>query len=538
MIPKDGINLQYLKEAFVRRFWYVVLPFFVVSMVTIGHCIKAPRVYKSSTLILVQPQEVPPDYVKSTVTSDARARLNTLREQVMSRPRLREVIKWYDLYPRVLAAGTMYDAVELMRKHIHVEVRQTRRRDTSPASFEVSYEGQDPAKVRNVTTAIANLFIEDNLKLRERQAAGTSKFLERELERMRQDLRQKEELVRQFKEKNMGLLPEQMENNYRILAQLQQHLDSLNATLQQTEDRKVLLQSQLDRLEALNAGARQAGDLQGEAAEGEAPLSLDELYHQLRSLRSRYSDKHPDVARLAARIAKLEKEQEARTLDSDSESPDMTPTPRPSEAVRLMLVQRENLLTQLKLIDKDLGALAKKRKKISGQIARYRQRIEEGPKIELMFVDLRRGYREASENYQSLLQRKLQAKLAENLERTQKGEQFTVLDPANLPEKPFKPNVWRIFSMGFMLAVACGLGLAFLREYLDSAFWRSKDLESVAGLPVLVSIPVVNTERELRWKLLKRAGTVGALVSMASVLLYALFFLWKMDPRVFPFPVG
>ncbi|NVM57911.1 MAG: hypothetical protein HWN51_07320, partial [Desulfobacterales bacterium] len=252
MIPKDGINLQYLKEAFVRRFWYVVLPFFVVSMVTIGYCIKAPRVYKSSTLILVQPQEVPPDYVKSTVTSDARARLNTLREQVMSRPRLREVIKRYDLYPRVRAAGTMYDAVELMRKHIHVEVRQTRRRDTSPASFEVSYEGQDPAKVRNVTTAIANLFIEDNLKLRERQAAGTSKFLERELERMRQDLRQKEELVRQFKEKNMGLLPEQMENNYRILAQLQQHLDSLNATLQQTEDRKVLLQSQLDRLEALN----------------------------------------------------------------------------------------------------------------------------------------------------------------------------------------------------------------------------------------------------------------------------------------------
>ncbi len=528
MIPKDGIDLQYVKEAFFRRFWYIVLPFFVISAIAVVHCIKAPRVYKSSTLILVQPQEIPSDYVRSTVTSDARSRLNILQEQVMSRPRLEELIKKYDLYPEIRTTASMYDAVETMRKHIEVNVKESGgRRGSAPAAFEVSYQGQEPVKVRNVTANIAYLFIEDDLKLRERQAAGTSKFLERELERMREELRNKEELVRQFKENNMGLLPEQMENNYRILSQFQQQLDSLNATLQQTEDRKVLLQAQMGRLETLHPSTDKARD--------ESQLSLEELRQRLESLRLRYSDKHPDVARLAARVAKLEKEPQTTVPDSDSQRTRVQS--RRSEARRLMLVQREDIITQLKLIDKQIQKLSGEKRQTALQIDKYRQRIENGPKIEQMFVDLRRDYQEASENYQSLLQKKFQAELAENLERSQKGEQFQILEPANLPQKPFKPDIRRILSLGFMLALACGLGLAFVREYLDPTFWRAKDLESVVQLPVLVSVPVVNTAWERRWNLLKRASAAGAFVSMASVLLYALFVLWKMDPTVFPIPL-
>ena len=203
-----------------------------------------------------------------------------------------------------------------------------------------------------------------------------------------------------------------------------------------------------------------------------------------------------------------------------------------------MLVQREDFLSQLKLIDKQLAALAKEKKKTSRQIAQYRDRIEEGPKIENMFVDLRRDYNQANNTYQALLQKKLQAELAENLERTQKGEQFVILDPANLPQKPFEPNVRKIFSVGFMLALACGFGLAFLREYLDPTFWSSKDLESAVELPVLVSVPVVTTNQQRRWNMLKMAGAAGALVSMTSVLFYALLVLWKTHPTAFPFPIG
>ena len=524
MIPKDGVNLQYLKAALLRRFWYVVLPFFAVFTITVGHCIKAPRLYKSSALILVQPQEVPHDFVKPTVTSSAQTRINIVTEQVMSRPVLEEIIKQHNLYPEIRAAKTMYDAVEVMRTYISVEAKRTEEsRRVEPVSFEISYEGKVPAKVRDVTAAIANLFIEENLKVRERQALGTSNFLARELERTRSDLRQKEELVRQFKEKYAGLLPEQMENNYRILSQLQQHLNAINEGLQKSKDRKVLLQSQVSDLETLGASAQ------------DHPATLEELRRQLKSLRLRYSDKHPDVIRLSVRIANLKKQQ---TVIPDPDSEEQGVSAQSIETHELMHVGRTDLYTQLESIDMEIEKLRKDKEKTSNQIRKYRNRIEVGPKIENMFVDLRRDYNQANETYQSLLQKKLQAELAENLERTQKGEQLMILNPANLPEKPFKPDVSKILSMGFMLALACGSGLAFLREYLDPAFWSSKELESIIELPVLVSIPVVNTKKERRWNILKRAAAAGALVSMASVLFYALFLLWKMDPTAFPFPIG
>jgi len=534
MMPIDGLSLQYVKEALQRRFWYIVLPFFVLSMATVLHCIKAPRVYKAQTLILVEPQRVPQEYITSTVTIELADRLRTIAQQINSRTRLEKIINQYDLYLDIRAFRTIADAVETFRKNIEINVGRSERGSGS-GSFEIAYMNVDPVKTRDVTNAITNLFIEDNLKLRQAQATGTTEFLNHELERMKEVLRQKEEQVREFKEKYMGILPEQMENNYRILAQLQQQLDSIDITLQQTENRKLLVQTQLSGLETVQAGSRVTGRLQLGPAADQTPTSLEELRQQLQSLKSRYSDNHPDVVRLKDTIAKFEKEQKTHTLDKDLESPDVTPPL--SEAQGLMVTQREGLLSQLELIDNEIGTLAMRKKEIAGQIARYQQRIEEGPKIELLFVDLRRDYSQASENYQSLLQRKSQAQLAENLEKTQQAEQFSIIDPAKLPEKPFKPDSKKVLALGFMIALGCGLGLAYVLEYLDQTFRSSKDLETVVKLPVLVSVPVVSTKRERRLNLIKKIWAAGALVSMASVLFYALFLLWKMDPMAFPLPV-
>lgn len=521
MIPKDGLNLQYFLAVFRRRLWYVVLPFFIIIMGAAVYCMWAPKTYRSSTLILIQPQEVPTDYVRPLVTTDARSRLNILREQVMSRPRLEELVNKYDLYPEVRKSATMYDAVQMMRQHIEVRVR-AKGRGREPGSFEVSYVGGDPVKVRDVTTAIANLFIDYNLKLRESQTSGTTQFLERELAKTREQLRQKEERVRQFKIKYMGMLPEQMENNYRMLAQSQQQLDSLNDTLQQIEDRKVLLQTQLGRLETLQGGPVSSETLGNGSGDRQTAVSLYELRRELKNLRSRYTDRHPDVIRLTTMIARLEGEPKGEAI---SVSPG-----DPSEARQLMLVQREDVLTQLKLIDKEIQKLNEDKRELTGQIQKYRRRLENAPKLEQMYVDLRRDYEQVNRTYQSLLQKKLQAEMAENLERTQKGEQFRILEPAHLPEKPFKPDVRKVLSMGLLLALACGFGLAFVREYFDQTFWERNELESALGLPVLVSVPVIQTGKERSWNMFKKAATVCILVSMASVLCYALLVLWGKGP--------
>jgi protein tyrosine kinase modulator len=528
MIPKD-VNYDYILTAGRRQFWFIVIPFFFVFMAAIVYCIVAPRIYRSSSLILVQPQEVPAEYIKSTVTSDVKSRLNSIADEVLSRSALEKIITKFDLYPELRSRGRMYDAIEKLRKDITLNIKEAGAGwNKSPSSFEVAFEGSEPTTVRDVTAALANLYIEYNFRLRAEQAAGTLKFLDRELERMREELRQKEELVRQFKEKNLGVLPEQMENNSRILTQLQQHLDSTNKSLQSAEDRKILLQTQSSRLRTLLPGSSASG------REEELPTSVEGLRQELQRLQTRYSDQHPDVLRVKRLLEKAEKGEQVTGGQSDvARSADS----KASDAQRIISAEREDVSAQLKVMDKEIVSLRQEREKTQAQIGDYRHRIESGPKIEQMFLDLRRDYQQASDNYQSLLQKKLQAEMAENLERTQKGEQFKILDQANLPQEPYKPDLRKMLALGLVVALGCGFGLAFYREYRDPAFWSRKEVESVLDLPVLITIPVITTERDLQKRKARMTAAACVLLVMGSALLFALFVLWKRSPTLLKLPL-
>jgi polysaccharide chain length determinant protein (PEP-CTERM system associated) len=529
MIPKDGLDVKYFLAAFRRRLWYVVIPFFLIFTAAVVHCIKAPRIYRSSSLILIQPQEVPTDIVRPTVTTNVKYRLSSISDEIMSRSRLEEIIIKHDVYPGIRKSANTQDAIDIMRKNIDIDFKATGRRGNSVTSIEISFEGRYPVQVREVTAELAELFIDYNFRLRSEQAAGTSKFLERELTKMKDELRTWEDKVRLFKEKYAGLLPEQMDSNYRILTQLQQHLDSVNDTLQKTEDRKILLQAQLSKLDSLEGGTLTANGI------GVEPTNLEGLRQQLQTLKSRYSDKHPDVVKLKARIAKLGSDLQTEASIKESGATDTSSDTNSAE--RLVQFQREDRFAELRLIEKEIDSLRKEKMETEKQIYKYRDRIEMGPKIEAMFVDLHRGYEQASANYKSLLQKKLQAELAENLERTQKGEQFRILDAANLPTHPYKPDIQKLLSMGLMLALGIGFGLAFLREYLDPAFWSRKELESVLELPVLVAIPKIQTDQERHWRMAKRAAAVCILLAMSSTLGYAMYLLWKKSPGFIPLPI-
>ena len=514
MIPKDAISFDYVLAASRRRFWYIVIPFFILSMGTLLYGIIAPRAYQAQTLILVEPQRVPERYVSPTVTGDMSERLRTITEQIKSRTRLEQIILQYDLYGKLRADRTMTDAVEAFRADIEIGVKVYQ----GNAAFQVSFKGGNPEKVRDVTNTIADLFIADNLKLREEQASGTTQFLERELARVKDVLRQKEEQVRNFKEKHIGFLPEQLENNYRILAQLQQNLDTTNASIQSIENRRVVLQDQLVRLNTLPASGGTG------AGANERTLTLADLRQELRRLQARYSDQHPDVIRLKALIAKQERENKLNTSDSVSTgSGDLATPPGAQNLTRL---EQQDRPSELRLVENEILSLRREKAKLEPEIQEYRRRIESTPRVEQMFVDLRRDYQQASENYQSLLQKKMQAELAENLERTQKGEQFRILDRAQAPEKPFKPDLVKVMLAGFVMALAVGLGCAFLREYLDPSFWSGKEFERALEIPVLASIPKIRTKRDIRSGRTRLVAAVCALLVMGSVLLSMIFILW------------
>jgi len=529
MIPKDGITLEYVKGALHRRLWYVVLPFFVVTMSTVLYCIKTPPGYQAKAYILVQPQEVPSEYVRTTVTADAKTRLNNLKAQVLSNSQLEEIIRKYNLYSEVRIEETMAAAVSLMRQDLKVEVVEQPRRtrgEEVPTFIEVMYVGPEPVKVRDVTVAVADLFVYNDRKLRELRATETVKFLEHELKRRGEELRLKEARLREFKEEHMGLLPDEMQNNYQILTQLQQQLDSLNASLQQAEDRRVLLQTEIGRLEAQQADVTQTSSAGSPSNNDLSTLSLEELRQQLQALKSRYSDRHPDVARLAAMVARMEKEEETSST-SGADGWSRAPFSRFGSAARVAMVQQQGLVNQLKLVDHEIQDILKGRRNTRGEIEKYRHRIEAGPRIEQLHLQVQRGYREASESYQNILQKKMQAEMATGLERSHKGEQYRIHSYPSIPEKPYKPKIAIILFIGFNVALACGFTLAYLKEYLEQACWSSKELESLVELPVLATVPFITTVKTHRWIIFKKVSTACVLLVMGSTLLYTLFLLWN-----------
>jgi polysaccharide chain length determinant protein (PEP-CTERM system associated) len=512
MIPKE-VNYEYILTLLRRRLWYIVIPFFFIFMGAIVYCIKAPKWYRSTSTILIQPEEVSADFVRPTV-SDVNARLRSITDEVLSKSALEHIITELHLCPGLCSSEQMDDTMEGLRKRLDIHIKDSdigiRDSDRSVSSFEISFEGQDPATARTVTAAIASLYLDYEFRRRADQTVGTLEFVDRELERMREVLREKEDAVRHFKERNRGWLPQEMENNSRTLAQLHQQLDSINTSLQKTEDRKVLIQTQLSRL------GRQG------------PNTIEGLRQELERLQSRYSDQHPDVLRLKALLAKLEKGEKGGR--GRPETGDIKDSSRSTDAERLMSFEREDLSEELKLINRDISALLRSRENIQSSIEDYRRRVEGAPIMEQKFLEVNRDYKQASDTYQSLLQKKLQAQMGENLERSRKGVQLRILDPANLPRTFAKPNIPKMLSIGLVAALGCGFGLAFLLEFLDRALWSRKELEDLLGIFVLGTVPFIYTAKDRRWIKVRRVSTVCALCVMGAALVIGLVFLWQQSP--------
>ena len=507
-------NLQSYFKMGLRRKWYILIPFTLSVIISFGVYRYLPKVYRASTVILVQAQRVSESYVRPTLTESVSDRLNTLSQEILSRTRLERVIKEFNLYPDMLNKFHMEGIVDRMRSQIEVKVQRQN-------AFSIAFEGTDPRTVVGVTNKLASMFIEENLKVRESQVEGAAKFISKELQAIESNLKRKEDDVRRFKEKNLGQLPQQLEANLSILERLHQQFKTTSDNLRTGEDRIALLQNQIEQLMdrqsergvfSTTLSARRSptrnGDIHLERGpEDPLAVQLNALKRDLANAESKYTGSHPDVVELKRKIAALEprvkrqEEERERRLKELRERQEEIVSEGSSQAPSSLLdPATERLITQYKAQFKEAQLEAKRLKEEMGnlkeQIALYQKRIEETPKREQEMVQLNRDHDLLRIYYQSLVDKKYQSQMAENLERKQQGEQFIILDPARLPEKPFKPDRNRLLAMGAVFGLAIGLGLAWFRESTDRSFYEVSDLETYLELPVLATLLNLNEEEK------------------------------------------
>jgi polysaccharide chain length determinant protein (PEP-CTERM system associated) len=502
-----NITPEFIISMAKRRVWFILLPLFFSLIGGIYYVRVTPRIYESKTLILVEGQRVPQSFVKSIVTEDTSERINTISQQILSRTNLEKIVRNFSLFTGP-GFENMYmeDKVNILRSNIDVNVIADRRRQTE--AFELKFKGKDPGKVMRVLNGLASSFIDENLKVRESQAMGTSQFLESELGQMRERLEYLEEKIKNYRKVNMGQLPEQLETNLRILERLQENLSLRQQNLRESKIRLAELKRESV---AKKPSVVVIGD--GKVAH-ETGATIEELISELETLESRYTDKHPDVIRVKKQIADMESKAAASSTPGSSR-----PSIRISPEFRAQIVdvQREIHVAEIEI--KDLEA----------QIRSYERRIEDTPKREQELLSLKRDYQNIQLSYDSLLNRKLEADIALNMERKQKGEQFRIVDPARLPKRPVEPNLLNIFLMVIVLGLGAGAGIAFLMEHLDSSYREPDDLEKNLNLQVIVSIPKIENRRQM---ILRRLNAFGAIAfALINICLLGAFGMISLGER-------
>lgn len=508
---------KYIDLAF-RRKWYVVIPICVSIALGLVLLRLLPKTYKASTLILLEPQSIPETFVKSTITETVESRIQTIQQQIESRTNLEAIIDQYQidkqsfdtplrrikeaLAKRLPFLGTR-DEIDLrsrdadrmermslvdeLRDRISVTIGKPSkgggRSDTQSLFFEVAFEWANPEIMAPVVNTIVSKFIEQNLTLREEKAIGTTDFLEQETAALRGDIEARERELEAFKKANMGMLPDQLQSNLSILNQLREQALSLERSLDQDRQQVMFLKSQA----ALAQPERTPQSIQTVQEQrrtgGGARVTTEELTSgdlrsledELARLSSHYTEQHPDVLVLKRRIEELRKEG-PRAQSAPAGSSGRNPWAFTVEA-------------QIAQISARIESAQREIKEVEKQIAHYKERVERTPQVEMALIKILRDYTTARERYDGLQSKKMDAKMAEQLEKRRKSEQFRVLDPAVKPLKPVKPDPIKILLGALAVGLGLGCSLAYLREMLDACFYSPDDLEEILGIQVLVSIP-------------------------------------------------
>lgn len=472
------------------RKWLFVLPLLFGATAGFALSLKLPKYYTSSTLIVVEEQQVPVEYVMPTDTTPFNQRLNLISQQILSRTRLEEIIKKFNLYPNgernfisklseifkgdSANGAEMDEAIEQMRLDIKFEVMgDTGKKDTSNA-FSIMFTGRDPGTTMEVTNMLGSLFIQENLRVKEESAEGTAEFLSNELDRSKTELETLEKALKDFKESHMGTLPEQMEANLRTLDRLQLELQTLNGNLTNAEDRKAVLEEQLNIIVPITGT--------GSSAVNPMVAELDKLKSELGILLTQYKESYPDVMIARKRINEIE-DQLARDAKEAKDS-------KKKGEVTAIEARNPAVYADLMGVKSQIASLREREANVRKQIRDYEERVEQTPSSEQKLTDLLRDYKISFENYQALLEKKMSARLAENLEKRQQGERFRVIDPAYYPQKPDSPDKVKVTLAGTVAGGAFGTGLVFLLEFLSPAFRKPEDFDGVIPAPVLTSIPV------------------------------------------------
>ncbi|MFW6323826.1 MAG: lipopolysaccharide biosynthesis protein [Desulfovibrionales bacterium] len=549
---ENNADIRTYLDVWKRRKLQFIIPAVIVFLLVAVITILLPNVYRSTSTILIESQNIPRDMVRTTVTGYIEERLQSISQKVLGRVNLLGLIEKHGLYQDLRSTMTSEEIVEKMQEDVILEPIQTEvinpdsgRESIATIAFSISYEGKEPRTVARVVDDLTSMFLEENLRNRELKARTTEDFLRRQRERLAADIRDYEHQIAVFKDENLNSLPELMELNMQNLERVEKEISAKEEDIKSLTNRRIYLEGQLATIDP-SSSERMPSTRE----------ELETLRREYIGLQSSLSSTHPDVIKMKKRIDALEKaydiREDQRTVlaairekeDDLSVLRDRYTEMHPDViAARKELAQLQtraddiarnpalfnleiqnpenpayiNLQTQIESTNMEIGKAEQELARLKTRYENYSDRIERTPQVEQVYKVLLRDYDNAQEQYEATAARLMSAEEARVLEERSMAEKLTLLSPAVVPEKPSKPNRPALLLIGLVLAMSAGVGFGSMAEYMDNTATRPEQLSMAAGgMPVLSVIPYLETseERQVRSRNMVyfSGGSVAAVV--------------------------
>lgn len=510
-VENDSAILGSYVSAVLRHRWLVILCAFVLWAAGLGASLLVPKKFRSDTVILIEPQNVLPQYVTPNVAIDLQQRMQSLTQQILSRTRLVKIMDAFHLYgqqPNQEAADAL---VQRMRDDINIELIKGNGRGDDISAFKVSYSAQSPEIAQSVLGQITSLFIDENLHDQEQLSEDTTAFLDTQLAEARKDLEHQEQLLGAFRSRYIGELPEQLSSNVQILSGLQSRLQSATTGLHQAEQQKLYLASLISQSRGLqqHESASPEDDTAPVASNTDLDDQIDKMKADLADLSARYTSEHPDVVRLKDQIANAEAAR--RRLDAAGKKGTSPISARSHSGKDSTISPMAQLESQLKATDLEIINRRQEVRTLESEIEQYQARLNLTPIREQELADVERNHQQSRANYDSLLAKKLQSGMATDLAKRQQSQQFSVLDPPSRPQRPYWPNRLQFSLMGLLGGLVIGVVGIVLKEVSEPRIRREEDVRQwFTKAKVVASIPLLLTDAEQRGRSRRRVAEVFA----------------------------
>lgn len=473
---EQGLDFNKLGGMLKRRIWWIVIPAILGPLAAIYVSYKITPRYESQAFVLVEEPKVPDKFVVSVITNQLDVRLMTLKEQILSRSRLEPIVTSLSLYsdkPKL----TMEEKVDLLRNAIEVRVIKSDAGNRVPSGFYIIAEASSAHTAQDVCSQILSMFMDENLKVRQQQAAGTTAFLSDQLEESKRKLDAQDARLAEFKRRYFGQLPSDEQRNLEMLNSTRTRLEAVTQELSTAQQQKIvqesLLTQQLKARVATTANGQAPADLQ---------TQLAQLQDQLVALSARYTDEHPDVIKLKSQIASVKQKLANAPTNPAAQKDDAS----------LDTPEIRQTRTAIRLAEENIKAKRAEQARLAQEVSALQGRLQLSPAVEEEYKALTRDYETALQFYNDLLSKKTQSEMATNLEKRQEGEQFRLMDAPDLPLKPTFPNRMKFGMAGLGAGLAFGVGLGWLREKSQNFLRTEQDVVYQLDLPVLIALPDVS----------------------------------------------